>query len=681
MVFVSVLMSRLLPGALVALLLLILAAPASAADKFETYVVDSVDGSKINIEVARPDDKGPVPVILTYSPYNSLSDPAGPGSNIANDGLFEAYKGKGYARAYADVIGTRNSTGCWDYGGAKEIASGVDVVNFLSKQPWTNGKVAMIGGSYEGTTANMVAAQGDRAPGLASIVPQAAISRWYGYAYQDGVRYFGNSEKPTDEGFDTPLAFDLGFGRTPPTKIEGASLAVIQARTNECDLRLHTEKGYDRTPDYDGFWLERDYRKDAKNVRVPTLVTHGWQDYNVKQSEGTDFYEALEPNGSVFHKLFVYQGAHGSPSTTAFPEYHKLLDRFFEKTLKGVDNGVEKEPAVWTQGRKGTAPVKLKNEAAWPPPGTKALSLDLGRTKFDRGQLGLSTSAGDQTYSDFANSNEESARRAPQEETTWAYYETEPLTEDVRIAGSPILDQLLEVSAAHGQISPTLLDVAPNGSTTAITRGHLNLKYRNGLAKPEAPPVDQPFRARTRLAPQDQTIPKGNKIGIIIASSNVVWAMPDEPADYAILHNGQSRLLLPVVGDAPAAAVPGGRVGGDVKGGDAAAVVAAAPRLPAAPRGSSKGTGRRLSLHIWRLKQNRLRLYGRAPRGQKVTFRISVPGRRAVTKSLRIRSKTGAFRVTLRGVPRRRGVRVTAVAGKLKITRRLTSRQIGNRPR
>ena len=63
-------------------------------------------------------------------------------------------------------------------------------MRYLSKLPWSNGKVGMTGVSYEGTTANMVAALGDKISasanggrGLAGIIPVASISHWYGYAY------------------------------------------------------------------------------------------------------------------------------------------------------------------------------------------------------------------------------------------------------------------------------------------------------------------------------------------------------------------------------------------------------------------------------------------------------------------------------------------------------------------
>ncbi len=232
-------------------------------------------------------------MILTYSPYNTLSESTTP--NLANDDLGQTYVPRGYARAVADVLGTRNSSGCWDYGGADEQQSGVDLVNYLSRQPWSNGKVAMIGASYDGTTANMVAARGDDAPGLAGIVPIAAISRWYGYAYGNGVRYFLNSENATDEGFDTPLAFDFGLARTPPTDPERPALRArssraARTRASRWSTRCRATTAA-RTTTTSG--ASATTSKDAGEFRAAALIAHGWQDYNVKQDEGVRLFEAL----------------------------------------------------------------------------------------------------------------------------------------------------------------------------------------------------------------------------------------------------------------------------------------------------------------------------------------------------------------------------------------------------
>src|SRR3954462_4508295 len=338
-------------AALAVLTLLLFPATAVAADPVHEIVKVPTKYGRMWAEVTRPAGSEKVPIILTLSPYNSTRE--NPGGYVSDDSLAKTYVPKGYARAVADVIGTRNSTGCWDYGGPKEQQSGVDLVNALSKLPWSNGKVAMIGGSYDGTTANMVAARGADVPGLAAIAPQAAINHWYGYPFQDGVRYFGNSKKPTDEGVDTPLGFDYGIARTPPTRPDGADADTVTdlatGRYNPCESADHTAHGYDTTPDYDAFWKQRDYLKDAGNVRVPVLVTHGWQDYNVKQSEGLDFYEALGPK-VPFKVLYMWQGPHGTPGSSD-KVYPALLERFFAHTLKDVDNGIENEPPVHTFGR------------------------------------------------------------------------------------------------------------------------------------------------------------------------------------------------------------------------------------------------------------------------------------------------------------------------------------------
>src|SRR5680860_1719915 len=185
------------------------AAASTSGEVYEVHYVPTVGDAVIRVEIWRDAsyDAERQPVILTYSPYNSLSEP-----EPARDALGETFVPEGYARAVADVLGTRGSTGCWDYGGKAEQQSGVDVVRWLARRDWSNGKVAMIGGSYNGTTAALVAARGDDVPELKAIVPIAAISRWYGYAYGNGVRYFLHSRVPSDEGFDTPLAFDFGFG-------------------------------------------------------------------------------------------------------------------------------------------------------------------------------------------------------------------------------------------------------------------------------------------------------------------------------------------------------------------------------------------------------------------------------------------------------------------------------------
>jgi X-Pro dipeptidyl-peptidase len=520
--------------------LLALPGAALAAEPvFEKYKVPTVGGAEINVEVMRPADNPDAPVILTYSPYNTLSETNSP--NLANDDLGQHYVPKGYARAVADVLGTRNSSGCWDYGGADEQQSGVDLVNFLAAQPWTNGKVAMIGGSYDGTTATMVAARGEDVPGLAAIVPIAAISRWYGYAYGDGVRYFLNSERPTDEGIDTPLAFDFGLARTPPTDPSDPLFAQkLASRANPCEAADHTVKGYDRTPDYDSFWLERDYRKDARSIQAAALVAHGWQDYNVKQEEGVDLYRALR--NTDFKRLYMWQAGHSTPGNA---NWQPLLDRFFDHTLLGVENGVDTEPPVLTEGRSATQrSTGFRVEDAWPPSGTRTTRLLLTAD----GALARSASTGTDSFTDLSTSTEERSTRMPTAETDWLFFQGEPLAEATRMTGAARLELSLTVDREHAHLTPLLVDVAPNGTTKTVSRGFLNLLYRGGLATARDIPAGERIRATVTFKPQDQTFEAGHRIGVIVQGSNTVWALPDDPGASYELDFGRrgSALALPL---------------------------------------------------------------------------------------------------------------------------------------
>ena len=545
-----------------ALAAVLLAAPAGAVVHENLTIPTSVDGATIHVEVARPDGDEKVPIILTYSPYNQLALPTAlAGTNVADDGLGATFVPKGYARVVADVIGTRDSTGCWDYGGPKEQQSGVDLVNAIAQLPWSNGRVAMIGGSYDGTTALMVAARGQDAPALRAIVPEAAINHWYGYAYQDGVRYFGNTQNPTDEGFDTPLAFDFGLARTPPDQPTDPAFAqALATRYQACDSVDHTTHGYSTSPDYDDFWLARDYRKDAANFRAAVLIAHGWQDYNVKQSEGTDMYESLpvddrrtpEVEGVPFKKLYMFQGPH---SGVTGDEWEPLLEAFFDHTLKDVANGVDGGDPVITQGRTSDDPTgqPFVHESAWPPASTGPLSYELGR-EDSGGTLAIRGSGQPGSFVDLGISTEELALSSPTDEAGWLWFQSAPLERDIRIAGSPILQATVTSGSDHGQLDATLADIGTDGTPVPVARGFLNLRYRHGT-KSEAVPTGTPFSANVRLAPQDWTVQAGHRLGLYLAGSNLAWALPDAPGAQIAVQPG-TKLALPVVGAAPVALVP-----------------------------------------------------------------------------------------------------------------------------
>ena len=87
---------------------------------------------------------------------------------------------RGYAIVMSDMRGTRNSSGCQVYGGREEATDAVDVIEWIEAQRWSNGKVGMTGGSYDGTVAIAAASEAPKA--LKAIIPIFATDDRFGGA-------------------------------------------------------------------------------------------------------------------------------------------------------------------------------------------------------------------------------------------------------------------------------------------------------------------------------------------------------------------------------------------------------------------------------------------------------------------------------------------------------------------
>jgi X-Pro dipeptidyl-peptidase len=526
-----------------------------------SYVVPTRD-AQIYLEVVEPTSHGkvvPAPVILTYSPYSVLG----------RNGDAGHWNPLGYARAYADVIGTGNSGGCYDYGGNREKRTGHDVVEWIARQKWTTGKVGMLGGSYDGTTQYATAVTHPR--GLATIVPEAAISRWYDYAYAGGMRYTDTDEDlgnegpgaAGDEGVDTPLGFDYGFAIPPPTDPQDAGWQERVASTiRPCDELAHTGAGYNQTPDYDGFWMDRDYVHLLPTVHIPVLVASNWGDWNVKQKNGWDAYHAL--THSVCRKLYMGTrwAGHGTPPGA---DYGKTVDRWFAHWLMGVHNGVEHMPAVTSQTSDDAGPIRY---LAGPEPRPDRTRLYLGSAgsvatlspKPLHGTAALS-------YVDTGTNTESFAATHPFTGAGYVGFASAPLTHDVRLFGRPVLHLW---STSYGRwvtVTPSLLDFDPakyagSGAATAgtdpsaavaLTRGWLDSRYRDGLDHEVPSTAGRSTQMDVALFPTDYTVRRGHRLVLLVQSEDVDWAFPkplaspSNPTVQIDWSKGQSWLDLPEI--------------------------------------------------------------------------------------------------------------------------------------
>ncbi|MBK5305101.1 MAG: CocE/NonD family hydrolase [Frankiaceae bacterium] len=276
---------------------------------------------------------------------------------------------RGYAVALMDLRGTRNTSGCQVYGDRDEVFDAVDVIDHIADQKWSNGKVGLTGGSYDGTLANGAAVEqpisGRHKNAVAAVVPIRAIDRWYDYHFLNGVASQGHAA--------TPALFTAALAGED-TQNSGTDDPLLPARIAErkaciATLGLATDAGY--APTYQDasmpFWTERDFAKDAKGTKAAFFLIHGLYDFNVKMNNTGQMWAAL-PKGAP-KKLWLLNGDHVDPDTpdadharkgghilpfTFQQAYRTAVHRWWAQFLKGVPAGALDTPTVEVQGATGT---------------------------------------------------------------------------------------------------------------------------------------------------------------------------------------------------------------------------------------------------------------------------------------------------------------------------------------
>jgi predicted acyl esterase len=507
---------------LAVLVLLVTAAPA-AAQTPEEVRVPMRDGVELALDVYKASGVEKAPVILTLTPYHALYKGLGGGSNSPAWALLQ----EGYTIVLADVRGTYESGGCWDYGGQKEREDGYDLVEWLGTQPWSNGKVAMIGASYDGTTANAAAVENP--PHLATIVPISSISRWYGYAYTQGVRhsYSGESDD-IDPPSDTPLDFQFAYGFAPPPEPGAVTSAQqVAMRWNPCDRVEQLLHGYSTEPDYDDFWKARDYLKDAARVTTPVLVTHGYQDYNVKTWEGTQWYEALPGEKA----MIIGQWGHAIPVWDEWPDY---LLRWMGRWLMNEPNGIESEAPVVSQSSDGEFRRRTRFT------GTGRTTAKLGEADMD-------------IFDDGTLTESEMLRDTCR--LGCVHLKLAGL-EGRQIVGRPRISLRATSDQPSTHFVAVLLERTASGEAKVISRGFMNARYRKTLEKGEDVEPGVPQTYEIELIDKDNMVAADSTVELLLASSSITWVVSDENRANNTLHLAESSIEIPIDGPEPPAQLP-----------------------------------------------------------------------------------------------------------------------------
>jgi X-Pro dipeptidyl-peptidase len=396
----------------------------------------------------------------TQSPPGGLPGSPGCGKKVTAfpEWYDEYFVPRGYAYVAMDLRGTRNTSGCQAYGDRDEVFDAVDTVDWIADQPWSDGRVGMTGGSYDGTVALGAAVEqpisGRHKDALAAVIPIRAIDAWYDYHFLNGVE--------SQDHALTPAAFTAQYAAEdlPNSGTADPLYPAHLAERKACiaTFGAATDAGY--APPYQdansAFWAERDFRKDAKKVRAAVFFVHGQFDTNVKTVNVGNMWLSLPR--SVPKKLWLMDADHADPrcpvdsACTDHVLPHPFADRFVEATHRWFLQYLKRVPA----GALADGPVEVQRaNGSW----QRSASFPASRSDlvlYPTTKGGLATRpVGDGGFVEWADNA--SREGAPAQQT----FVTAPFTSATRLSGQIELDLKYAADGPDTNIAVRIDDIAP----------------------------------------------------------------------------------------------------------------------------------------------------------------------------------------------------------------------------
>nr|WP_293286878.1 Xaa-Pro dipeptidyl-peptidase [Allomuricauda sp.] len=454
---------------------------------------------------------------------------------------------RGYIVVHSSSPGTGLSDGAPTVGGDNESLAPKAVIDWLNgrakgyterdgdtevKAYWSTGKVGMTGTSYNGTLPLAAATTG--VDGLEAIIPIAPNTSYYHYYRSNGlVRSPGGYL-----GEDIDVLYDFIHSGDESKR----------ARNNKVIRDTEMKNGLDRiTGDYNDFWAGRDYLNDMKPMKAALLMSHGFNDWNVMPEHSYRIYKKAKEMGLPV-QIYYHQNGHGGPPPIS------MMNRWFTRYLYGVENGVENDPKAWIV-RENDAKDNPTPYADYPNPDAKDVTLYLSPGAQRKG--GLSTNkpdnAGTETLVDNYSFSGSSLAKAETTEHRLLYV-TPILTKDVHISGTPKIKIKMASSKPAANLSVWLVSLpwseALNTKITdnIITRGWADPQNYRSLTESEPLVPGKFYEMEFELMPDDQIIPKGQQIGLMIFSSDKEFTLWPEPGTELTVDLEGTTLTLPIVG-------------------------------------------------------------------------------------------------------------------------------------
>ena len=544
---------------------LLTAGPAAGAtpSTLSDVHITARDGVDLVGDVHLPDAHGRFPAIVDMEPYGRSSS--------------TTFLGNGYAHVNTDVRGSGKSGGALCLLCTSEQQDAYDVVEWVARQPWSNGQVVLSGYSYSAITALLGAAQ--QPPHLKAVVvghPPTDPYRdvlWHNGLYDQGF---------VDQWFAGQTGTQaVGLGPQPQYLDRKDQLFAVETRLNDTDGPLYQE---------------RSVLAKMKKIVVPTYIYSGWDDM---YSRGD--LQLVDGIGAKYRRLWIDPSTHhgsgqagelGAPygagptdvassALNATPPAGEVL-RWLDRFVKGKHNGAEAMPRV-TYFDKGDR--SWHNAPSWRAVTTSLTNLSLSASpsgtanSLQDGSLASRVPTGRDAYQESyvydpaAGVTVPEGKEGPDGFTPYIHADqrlddlqgltfTGPaLTKPLHLAGPSELHFWAITEASDMAWVARLSDVAPDGSQTPITQGWLRASFRHvdaARSRPGAPyltddrhdPVTVGLSTEYRMDIWDDayTLPPGHRLRLWFSSSDSPTHEPLPEAGRNLLFHDASHPSALILG-------------------------------------------------------------------------------------------------------------------------------------
>lgn len=491
------------------------------------FGITMTDGCRLSARLWKPKDAldDPVPVILEYLPYRKRD------GTCARDALTHPwFAARGYACLRVDIRGNGDSEGVMtDEYTPQELADAVEVINKIASEPWCNGRVGMMGISWGGFNGLQVAALAPE-PLKAVITLCSTVDR-----YCDDIHYKGGCL----------LNENLGWGATMWSYSSRAPDPALRDDWREMWLQRLKNEPYLpalwlRHQRRDAYWRHGSVIEDYSAIKARVLAIGGWGD--AYKNAVPQLVEAL-PGAKGIVGPWVHKYPHFAVPEPRIGFLQEAL-RWWDRWLKDSDTGVEQDPDYRAYLMDGVRPARWYTERAgrWVTEEYGATSHIPHRT-LHLTNAGLSDGSG--PLQARINSAQDCGAEAGEYCAIWlgpempgdqrrddthsATYDSAPAEDDVDIFGAPRITFRLASDKTQAQIAVRLNHIHPDGASTRITYGVLNLSHRDGHASPAPLSPGEPVRAVLHLDHVAYRLPKGHRLRVSVSTAYwpLVWPAPE----------------------------------------------------------------------------------------------------------------------------------------------------------